>query len=158
MNPCIYSISCPDTNKVRYIGRTYNPSERFKQHLRASNHKKYADKPLYKWIAGLLSIGKAPVFKIERECCISNICELERQYILLYASTGLLFNEALRTNFDGDINRDDLIRRIKSSGMTFKHISAMIGINRCSLTSYCNIRDVYLPFDKVEALHRFLPK
>ena len=57
----LYSLDCPITGKIQYIGKTINLEQRYKQHLR---EKKYNKK--CQWIRSLKSKGLKPtITKIE---------------------------------------------------------------------------------------------
>lgn len=79
----IYTIKCPKTNLVRYVGKTINTKERFKKHLSENNNTLKS-----KWIKGLRSSGLVPVFDIIDECGKENWQDKERAYIILFKSLG----------------------------------------------------------------------
>ncbi len=58
----IYTLSCPITNEVRYVGKSTNPSKRFSNHLcdKSKSHKA-------SWIKSLISNNKLPVLNIVEE-------------------------------------------------------------------------------------------
>lgn len=55
----IYTISCPFTNHVVYVGITTRPEERFKQHC-----SKGSGSLISMWCLALKSIGSLPLYKI----------------------------------------------------------------------------------------------
>ena len=59
----IYALCCPDTSKIRYIGKSNDPEKRLKQHLR-ENRRNY---PVYNWINKLRMENKIPLLKILSE-------------------------------------------------------------------------------------------
>lgn len=64
----IYSLNCPITNEIRYIGKTtINPKKRFNNHLKSKEKSKKAI-----WIKELLSKNLIPILK-EIEYCDNSI-------------------------------------------------------------------------------------
>lgn len=57
----IYSLVCPVTNTIRYIGKAKNSEKRLKSHIRDSKRR---NTPLYLWIRELIQSGKIPVMKV----------------------------------------------------------------------------------------------
>lgn len=88
----IYVIKCPLTNRVVYVGRSWKPYERFKQH-QASAHKNISNVDLSNWIASLNMYGYKPVFKI-----IDNK-DTEDYWIIHYSKKGCLFNRHRLTKY-----------------------------------------------------------
>lgn len=85
----IYTISCPVSGLVRYVGKTNNTKERFRKHLSENNQTKKS-----RWIKGLKNKGLKPVFEIIDECTECDWQEKERQYIKVFKSVGAnLLNE-----------------------------------------------------------------
>lgn len=58
----IYVLLCPDTGKVRYVGRTFRPHERILQHKYG-----YGSAPVDVWKRTLLAAGKRATFKVIEE-------------------------------------------------------------------------------------------
>jgi hypothetical protein len=79
----IYSISCPITGFVKYIGKTKNPKERFRKHLSAKL--KTAGS---KWIFSLKEKSLLPIFEIIDEVQIKDWQDKEQNYIRLFKSFG----------------------------------------------------------------------
>lgn len=65
----IYTLDCPDTNEIRYVGKTANPKKRYYEHC-------YEKTKTYKnnWLKSLLKNNKKPLLSIideydsEEEC------------------------------------------------------------------------------------------
>lgn len=55
----IYVMRCPTTDVVKYVGKTINPSYRFRKHLTEKHRNKKC-----LWVNSLLSRGLKPVFEI----------------------------------------------------------------------------------------------
>lgn len=85
----IYTINCPTTGLVRYVGKTKDTKNRFRKHLTQKNNTKKC-----RWITGLKNKGLKPVFEIIDQCGESDWQQLERGYIKLFKSIGAnLLNE-----------------------------------------------------------------
>ncbi len=81
----IYTLTCPDTLLVRYVGKTFNPKDRFFRHHSIDNREK-SKRAL--WVNGLISKNKKPIIDIIDDCDEFNWCEKEIAYIKLYKSIG----------------------------------------------------------------------
>lgn len=77
----IYSLKCPETNLVRYIGKADNPERRFRDHIRRC---KESPSRKNSWIRGLLNEGKQPVLEVIAIVPFDEWQDWERHYINLY--------------------------------------------------------------------------
>lgn len=94
----IYTLSDPNTNEVRYVGKTINIKRRYKQHLydkRQTSHK-------HSWITSLKKIGLKPIMIIIEECNNDNWEEREIYWISKYNN---LTNNKLGGNGGDDYKR-----------------------------------------------------
>lgn len=82
-NVFIYTISDPNTNLVRYVGKTKDPVARFRKHLTEKNKTLKCQ-----WIKHILKIGAKPTFSIIDECANHEWEQKEKMYILLFKSVG----------------------------------------------------------------------
>lgn len=77
----IYCLKHPITGEIRYIGKTKNPSDRYKDHLRSFKKvlKGINNQWVSRWINKLNKEGLQPKMKILLECNIFNVnfCEIE---------------------------------------------------------------------------------
>lgn len=90
-NLIIYALLDPDTNEIRYIGKSERGIERPRQHFEPGQLKKLSKKN--NWIKSLVSKGKLPKIKILYNC--SNINELnqkEIEFIAMFKNSGILTN------------------------------------------------------------------
>lgn len=78
----IYTLSCPESGLVRYVGKSDNPKLRFNSHKYEKIGKKYA------WIKSVLNQGLNPVLEIIDEVSIHEWQEKERHYIKLFKCIG----------------------------------------------------------------------
>lgn len=78
MKTYIYCLLDPNTGKCRYVGKTNNIAERYRNHLRESKKKN-----LYKhnWIQQLLNQSKKPVLQILEECDETGWADKEKWWI-----------------------------------------------------------------------------
>ena len=84
----VYTLRCPDSKDVKYVGTSYDPFNRYKLHLIYFSKSKKS-----MWIDGLLREGKMPLIQIER-ICFENHLFWEKSYIDHYKSNGsFLLNE-----------------------------------------------------------------
>lgn len=80
----IYTLTCPTTNKIRYVGKTINPKRRLQSHLwNNPKNKTY----VYKWIQKLKKSGLKPNMNIIDEVK-DNWKEREIYWIDFYKNQG----------------------------------------------------------------------
>ena len=89
----IYSLSCPITGEVRYIGKANDSVKRLASHLRDMKTRKT---PVYNWIRKVVTNGGVPVLNVLHVCSESEDWRtIEREYIAKYrASNSRLMNVA----------------------------------------------------------------
>jgi hypothetical protein len=94
----IYLLIDPQTEKVRYVGKTVNPKYRLSGHITESpklkNHR-------CNWIKSLLIKGLKPIFKIVEICPLDIFQERESHHIGLYN-----FNELTNSDEGGQGNKN----------------------------------------------------
>ena len=71
----IYTLSCPVTNDIRYIGQSFEPKVRYRRHIFDS--KKRRDHKS-NWIKYLLEKGLKPILNIIHICNESNVDYYEK--------------------------------------------------------------------------------
>lgn len=81
----IYGLADPDSLCVRYIGKAYNPKNRYTQHL---NLKQRMNERKREWLESLAQLGKVPVMQILEEVPIDRWREREIYYIEHFKGLG----------------------------------------------------------------------
>lgn len=83
----IYSLNCPITGEVKYIGKSKDPETRFKKHIRTS--KKYPKTKKECWIKSLLNTNLIPILSIIEKCDVELVNSREIAWIKYYRGIGL---------------------------------------------------------------------
>lgn len=81
----IYTLNCPDTNMVMYVGKSFSVQHRKNEHFNA--HKKDGTRKAL-WVRQLKSEGKLPVFDVIDNCDEFNWEQKEKNYIKMFKSCG----------------------------------------------------------------------
>lgn len=90
-NLIIYALLDPDTNEIRYIGKSEKGLERPRQHFEPGKLKKLSKKN--NWIKSLIGKGKLPKIKILCSCSNTNeLNQKEIEFIALFKNSGKLTN------------------------------------------------------------------
>jgi len=87
----IYVLKHPITNEICYVGRSLNPSTRYRNHIhlaKKSTHKNQKDA----WICSLLNINLKPIMEIIDSCPMDLSTETEKYWIEEYRKTCNLKN------------------------------------------------------------------
>lgn len=95
----IYSLSCPKSNEIRYIGKTYSPGNRLATHVYQAKQgrKGYSSN----WIRTLLSYNTTPIMSIIAACGEHNWEQVEKKYIKEYRNKGYNLTNILEGGNDG---------------------------------------------------------
>lgn len=82
----LYTLSCPTTGAIRYLGKSDNPFKRFKQHIwdadRRKSHKN-------NWILSLRAQGLKPWMELLDEVPVTEWQFWEREYVRVFRAIGL---------------------------------------------------------------------
>lgn len=81
----IYCLKHPETNEIRYIGKTTNLKRRLYQHIYFSD-KKYSKTRSSKWINSLIKKDLKPIIEIIEICNENNWEEKEKYWIKYYSN------------------------------------------------------------------------
>lgn len=93
-NVKIYSLSCPVSNEVKYIGKTVKTlHRRLYSHLYTAHEKTVTGKwkndyLLVRWVRKMCSMGLKPIIELVEECEESNWQEVESFYISYFRFLG----------------------------------------------------------------------
>jgi hypothetical protein len=60
----IYTLECPISNEIRYIGKTNDLLKRYRNHISLKSLARNGNKHLENWIKKILSKNKKPIIKI----------------------------------------------------------------------------------------------
>ncbi len=85
----IYSLSCPTTGQVRYVGKADNVNYRFASHISETKNTHKC-----RWINSLKKKGLLPSIEIIDEVSVAEWKFWERHYISLYKSWGFRLTNA----------------------------------------------------------------
>jgi hypothetical protein len=77
----IYSLKDPETNEIRYVGKTTNINTRLKAHITRSRHNKYHSA---RWVQSVIKRGLRPIIELVEECTEENWVEREKYWIGYY--------------------------------------------------------------------------
>ena len=89
----IYALRCPDTNAVRYVGRTsISLRARLTNHMGMLKASKRPNKQLTAWKQGLLEQGKCPTISLLAVVSIDFANNAERKWTRHYQKIGGLLN------------------------------------------------------------------
>lgn len=138
----IYTLSCPETGDVRYVGKSNDPKSRFRKHLKMVDNNQLKNH----WISKLISNDLIPILTIIDEVDINQWKEKEKFYISKYRTLGFdLFNTSCggdgltfgnKTSFDGShavkvvcLNIDGTLNRVFDSA---KEAASYIGKHNIS--------------------------
>lgn len=126
----IYTLSCPTSGQVRYVGKATNPKRRFRAHLtKASKERNYKAN----WIKSLLSQGLSPQLEIIAKVPENAWQFWERSYLHCYRSLGfdLVNGTEGGEGFESGDKHPKLNKGIVTPANTRKKISeALTGIKR----------------------------
>jgi hypothetical protein len=102
----IYSLIDPETNEIRYIGKSNNPKNRLVDHIRKS---KYSNVYKNRWISKLKEKNLSPIMNIIESVCNDMWSEREKYWIKYYKDMGCkltnLTDGGDGGNFGNDVNK-----------------------------------------------------
>jgi predicted GIY-YIG superfamily endonuclease len=102
----IYSLTDPNTNVVRYIGKSVNPKRRFNEHI--NNCHKSSNNNKDNWIKKLLFNNQFPILNIIEETTIDKWSDREKYWITMYTN---LTNSTSGGEYG--IPTDDVIQKMR---------------------------------------------
>ena len=129
-----YCLIDPNTNLVRYIGRTVNPKSRLRHHMYETRKQNRTRKQ--RWINKL---GKTPILRIlhNRICTLSEAILIEKRLVTWFKTKTNLTNEP--DAYLGTVNVANPIHQYTLSG---KYITTYVNKHRASIDTGikdCNI-------------------
>lgn len=81
----IYALVDPDTQEVRYIGKSVNPESRYRDHCNTGHE--YRNPRKVAWVKTLKSQGKKPAITILEECTEDTWEATEQKWVSHYQSS-----------------------------------------------------------------------
>lgn len=123
----VYTLTCPATDKVKYVGITKNPKQRFRKHLliRSKTLKN-------NWIRSLLNEGLKPVMTLtDYSESRDDINAKEKYWIVKYREWGC----DLKNMTDGGDGGDTMSGRKLSKAASLKISQSKLGIPRPDLSA-----------------------
>lgn len=113
----IYTLLDPNTNQVRYIGKSDNPNNRLKDHIKkcgnSVNHKN-------NWVLSLLKENKKPILEVVDVVPKEEWAFWETYYIDLYKSWGFELTNTAPGGVGGNLG-SEVNEKISKSKKGFKH-------------------------------------
>ena len=127
-NRLIYSLSCPVTNEIHYVGKSTNGMLRPLHHLKESHSEKIKE-----WVSSLKELNNAPIINvIEYVTLEEDLDGRERYWIQYYLNKGNnLLNSVLVSPLTITHNLDELLGDGK--GMEMSKIGSFIKTKRRSV-------------------------
>lgn len=113
----IYGLTCPVTDRVRYVGKANDPSKRLEGHLAASRSR---NTPLYRWIRELGDQNQRPGLRIIETVEFETWQDREIKWIAHYRTRGQLLNVAK----GGNEPHCDAVTRAANGRKLNQHLSA----------------------------------
>lgn len=157
MQKCyIYSLSCPISKIVRYVGRTTNIIDRYNHHLWSVNSKHIVNDQLYKWVRELLNSGLKPEIGILQECEYSDLSMYEKKYIDLYITSGHLLNKGRLNKLHDQINYNELRAVCKNKKIKYKIIADALNVSYCSVAGYLTGQTCQMNLEKAKLLKKYI--
>jgi len=104
----IYSLLCPDTMEVRYIGQSIDIKTRYLGHVHARPKKQKPSSNIMQWCSDLKDSGKKPILLILDICIKSKLDRLEIKHIKRSIESG---DSLLNMHKGGKIN----FKQVKSN-------------------------------------------
>jgi DNA-binding XRE family transcriptional regulator len=137
----IYSLRCPFTDDVHYVGKATNGMTRPLQHLSVSHSSKVKE-----WVENLKELGHSPSIKIlETVSEIDDIDGRERYWITHFLNKGnLLLNDVLITPITISRDLDEVLsepegKEMEIIGRFVKERRKMVGITQPDFADKCGI-------------------
>jgi len=84
----IYTLSCPKTKEIRYIGKTNSIKNRLQSHICYAKNIKRKRRYVCNWIVSLLNQDLKPIISIIEEVNVNNWVKREKYWIKHFKSLG----------------------------------------------------------------------
>lgn len=118
----LYTLNCPFTNDIKYVGISKNPKNRFYNHISEARKDTHTKKKA--WIKGLLNQGLKPILNIISEHSVDVIHEVEVAYILKCKNEGIaLYNLTSGGEIKKQVSQET-IEKLRKCNLGKKHSEA----------------------------------
>lgn len=108
----IYTLNCPITGNIRYVGYSYNPKKRYLAHV--ARREEYVTHKNY-WICSLIKKGLKPALEIWETTVKGDIKFLEQYYISLFKSWGFDLTNSTLGGDGAESIKEETKNKISSS-------------------------------------------
>ena len=119
----VYALMCPDTRRVRYVGKTGKTLQRrIGQHVRdalKTGRKRHLDH----WIRKLDAEGKRPHATVLQECLPGTMNACEAEWIARYRAKGVKLLNTTAGGDGGEWNDEARAKQSERCGDTNKHLA-----------------------------------
>jgi len=92
----IYVLVDPNTDDIRYVGKSKNPQTRMTDHI--NGHGRGAKK--YMWVDSLVENNQKPLLRILEKCDESEVRERERYWIKYFNNMGFDLTNSVYKGYD----------------------------------------------------------
>ncbi|MBO0947311.1 hypothetical protein [Fibrella forsythiae] len=157
----IYALVCPETDLIRYVGKTKNdPLYRFIQHQQEALRKRGRPKPgtVHHWIEELAHRSQQPRIMLLCECTLTDLDEQEMLYYLKYKHLGLL-NGMPPCRLKSEVDAIDVVKLNKimeEKGLTKSAVAKLVNVRH---TGVCLVLkgDLYgLSMEDLKRMNKYL--
>lgn len=115
MTVFIYALRCPESQEIRYVGKSVSPHKRLKSHISSAERLKY-NHHTSRWIRKLLSSGMRPILEILEEVAEGKCWrEVERRWIASAIENGWPITNSTLGGEGLDYIRDEDKKRCRSN-------------------------------------------
>lgn len=155
MSDVIYVLRDPETKDVKYVGRSQNPTERFRQHISSAHNPAVVNKGLANWICDLEKKQMRPIFEII-DVGSEYRCQKETMYIRHFGRLSELFNIHLTEFKHDDIDTSTMKHNAKMKGIKNQILADNLNVTKACISRYLNGHKNCLSLEKAKQLESYL--
>lgn len=155
--PYIYTINCPLTGQVKYVGKSNEPIKRFKSHLQSAKSGSHKNIQLYNWINHILEEGFNPVFNIIDQAEFGRpIFDLEAKYIRHFWGSSMILNKSLPHFKHEDVDYENLRIICKLKKIKYKEVACHLGVSHSSVAGYLIGQKCQLSHENAKRMEKYI--